>query len=207
MSDTFTSKYYFDGIQDMGEEGKYRRYVLYDYLKSNKGNSQLLKEARNIFTNIRSFDGFHIHEIFFQFSVLPEPKGLYDVHVSFDNDFRKNERYIDTLIKCIDFMGLFLQHSVVWTYTDKQHARKNLNSWKKEVLKDDVCACCGGTKHLEAHHIFGFANNEELRDDPNNGIALCKWCHKKYHSYYPGDANPKDLIDFFKRFGGNHGSD
>ena len=202
MEINLEDKYYFNSIQSM-DRGNYRRYVYYDYLKSNKSNSLLLKQAKDLFKNSKSFDGYPVYEIFFQFSVLPDRKGMYDVHVTFDKDFNKYEDYIDTLIKCIDIMGLFLNLSVIWTYTDKQRARQNLHSWRKEVLKDNVCACCGGDKHLEAHHIFGFSSNENLRDDPNNGIALCKWCHKKYHSYYPGDANPKDLIDFFKRFGGN----
>ncbi|MCR5027232.1 MAG: hypothetical protein K6A34_07315 [Methanobrevibacter sp.] len=75
--------------------------------------------------------------------------------------------------------------------------------WQKTIIDNDqVCACCGGHKHLHAHHIFGYKNNPSYRLNIENGIALCKWCHGKYHSYYGKDANPKTLIKFIKRFGG-----
>ena len=75
--------------------------------------------------------------------------------------------------------------------------------WQKTIIDTDkVCACCGGHKHLHAHHIFGYKNNPSYRLNIENGIALCKWCHGKYHSYYGKDANPKTLIEFLKRFGG-----
>lgn len=74
--------------------------------------------------------------------------------------------------------------------------------WQKTIIDNDqVCACCGGHKHLHAHHIFGYKNNPSYRLNIENGIALCKWCHGKYHSYYGKDANPKTLIKFIKRFG------
>lgn len=76
-------------------------------------------------------------------------------------------------------------------------------NWQKTIIDtDQVCACCGGHKHLHAHHIFGYKNNPSYRLNIENGIALCKWCHGKYHSYYGKDANPKTLIEFLKRFGG-----
>ena len=78
--------------------------------------------------------------------------------------------------------------------------------WQKAIIDNDkVCQCCGGHKHLEAHHIFGYKNNPSYRVNLENGVALCKWCHGKYHSYYGKDATPKNLIKFLKRFGGNNG--
>ncbi|KZX11347.1 hypothetical protein MBORA_15920 [Methanobrevibacter oralis] len=198
----FDNKFVFQSIQKM-DKGSFRRYVIPEYLHSNKGNSILLNQAYDIFKNKGSFDGYSVYEIVFEFSPLPF-KTFGDIVVRFDKDFLKCESYITNLIKIIDVMGLFLNLAVIWTYTNKQQGRKYLNGWRNEVLKDNVCACCGGDKHLQAHHIFGYSKYEMLRDDPSNGIVLCKWCHKKYHSYYPGDANLKDLIDFIKRFGGNH---
>ena len=78
------------------------------------------------------------------------------------------------------------------------------NEWVNKVKGRDnhICQCCGGNKHLHAHHIYGYKNYPNLRLDVNNGITLCNWCHGKYHSYYGLDnANPTDLIDFFSRFG------
>lgn len=75
--------------------------------------------------------------------------------------------------------------------------------WVKQVInRDKVCQCCGAEKHLEAHHIFGYKNNPDYRVNPDNGIALCKWCHGKYHSYHGiATANPQSLIKFVRRFG------
>lgn len=203
LLDEFSKRFYYNDIQDLMEEGRFRRYDYHDHLKSNKNNSFLIKSAWDIFKNNKSFDGYPVYKIVLQFNYAPLTKrGLYCLDVYLDKDYLKMSSYVETLIDCIDRMGLFLELGVVWTYPSKQHARNKLNSWRNQVLKDNTCACCGGDKHLEAHHIFGFADYEELRDDPNNGIVLCKWCHKKYHSYYPGEATPKNLIEFFKRFGG-----
>lgn len=79
---------------------------------------------------------------------------------------------------------------------------RNNSHWRNEIIsRDKVCQCCGFDKHLEAHHIFSYRDNEKLRDKLENGITLCKFCHKKYHSAYGRDgANPKDLAEFMKRF-------
>lgn len=80
---------------------------------------------------------------------------------------------------------------------------RNSSHWRNEIIsRDKVCQCCGFDKHLEAHHIFSYRDNEKLRDKLENGITLCKFCHKKYHSAYGRDgANPKDLAEFMRRFG------
>ena len=53
--------------------------------------------------------------------------------------------------------------------------------WRKAVYKRDdyTCQQCkskGG--RLEAHHIKPFATHPELRFDVDNGITLCKSCHR-----------------------------
>lgn len=74
--------------------------------------------------------------------------------------------------------------------------------WRENIIeRDKVCQCCGGDKYLEVHHIFDYKNHESLRITPENGVALCKWCHKKYHSYYGKTANPLDFVEFLHRFG------
>jgi predicted transcriptional regulator len=82
--------------------------------------------------------------------------------------------------------------------------RKDLTSWKEQIKERDiVCKCCGGEKHLVCHHVYPFKSYPELRDDPNNGVLLCKWCHLKYHSYYGNkeNVNPSTLMEFVQRFG------
>jgi len=58
--------------------------------------------------------------------------------------------------------------------------------WRESVFARDnwICRNClkrGGKLH--PHHILPFAKFPELRFAINNGITLCKECHKKTDSY------------------------
>lgn len=52
--------------------------------------------------------------------------------------------------------------------------------WVKTILSRDnyECQMCGEGGYLEAHHIKRFCDFPELRFEINNGISLCKKCHK-----------------------------
>jgi len=61
--------------------------------------------------------------------------------------------------------------------------------WREAIfVRDDwTCQNClkkGGKLH--AHHILSFSKFPELRFAINNGITLCKECHKKTDSYLKG---------------------
>jgi len=67
---------------------------------------------------------------------------------------------------------------------------KKYASWRESVFKRDgyICQDCGFDKGniLEAHHIIFVSDciknkNLELIFDVNNGLTLCKKCHKKMH--------------------------
>jgi 5-methylcytosine-specific restriction endonuclease McrA len=56
--------------------------------------------------------------------------------------------------------------------------------WRTAVYERDHytcqnCGMVGGT--LNAHHIRKFSEYPELRFDINNGVTLCKECHKLAH--------------------------
>lgn len=58
--------------------------------------------------------------------------------------------------------------------------------WRKAVFERDGYRCVhcgikGNGKNLNAHHIKSFAEYPELRLAIDNGITLCKSCHKKIH--------------------------
>jgi hypothetical protein len=74
--------------------------------------------------------------------------------------------------------------------------------WRKEVLaRDKHCVICGGEKHLEAHHIFGYNGYPQLRDNVDNGITLCQFCHGNYHSQYGvKNPNPVSFVQFIRKF-------
>ncbi len=58
-------------------------------------------------------------------------------------------------------------------------------NWRKQVFSRDnyTCQSCKVTKLLNAHHILSFTVHPELRVDIDNGITLCKPCHKLVHSH------------------------
>lgn len=57
-------------------------------------------------------------------------------------------------------------------------------AWKRKIFYRDnyTCQKCGETKDIQAHHIFHYADHADLREAVENGVTLCKQCHKENHS-------------------------
>ena len=83
---------------------------------------------------------------------------------------------------------------------DEVRNTKEYKDWVKKVKTRDgeKCVLCGANQHLESHHVFSFKNCIPLRLDPDNGITLCLWCHKKYYNLE--NTSPHTLLKFFKEF-------
>jgi len=71
------------------------------------------------------------------------------------------------------------RRNVYRNYSDPLYVR-----WRKQVYSRDghSCQLCGSKKLLEAHHIKRWSDFPQLRFDPNNGVTLCRVCHKKVTS-------------------------
>lgn len=71
----------------------------------------------------------------------------------------------------------------------------------KVIERDRVCQCCGYDENegLVSHTII--EGDPFPEDDIGNQVALCKWCHGKYHAVFPGKANLHDFLLFLRRFG------
>ncbi|KKL19742.1 hypothetical protein LCGC14_2462460, partial [marine sediment metagenome] len=57
------------------------------------------------------------------------------------------------------------------------------NNFRK-VVKERVnytCEICGNKNNIDAHHIKFVSSFPELQFDINNGMALCRSCHRREH--------------------------
>lgn len=85
--------------------------------------------------------------------------------------------------------------------------------WKrirKSVFELDsfTCFCCDKIgNRLNAHHIYNWASNENMRFDHNNLVSLCEICHKEFHSEYGyKNTTPLQLMVFKNKKNGKEWS-
>ncbi len=86
----------------------------------------------------------------------------------------------------------------------KQRNNNKTKLWRKRIFKKNnyTCQKCKDkTGHnLCAHHIQNFADYPELRFITNNGITLCRNCHKIFHKIYGLRKNNKEQILRFLKY-------
>lgn len=74
-----------------------------------------------------------------------------------------------------------------------------LQDWvNKLFIKYDRCAICGSRHDLEPHHVTRVKPFDKAYVSLDNGIILCKKCHRKYHESY-GDINAYTLLEFARK--------
>jgi hypothetical protein len=74
------------------------------------------------------------------------------------------------------------------------------DQWRISVFIRDgrVCQKCGvGGRSIQAHHLWNFFDHEDLRLDANNGITLCRKCHKRFHHLFGMKDNTPDEMRLF----------
>jgi hypothetical protein len=67
-----------------------------------------------------------------------------------------------------------------------KHCTAEYKQWRSNVFQRDnwTCQTCGiRGKDIEAHHIKKWADYPELRFELDNGITLCRECHKLTFNY------------------------
>ena len=75
-----------------------------------------------------------------------------------------------------------------------------MSLWREAVFARDnwTCQKCGESGgYLHPHHIFNFAAYLDLRFAIDNGITLCKECHKKLHKKYGRKNNTRKQLEEF----------
>ena len=113
-------------------------------------------------------------------------------------------KYRDGKIQLLISDAVKIEESDEPTPITRENEIPGYDKWRNTILSKDnqKCVCCGLDKHLEAHHLYGYKEHPELAIEPDNGVTLCSFCHKKYHSIYGvKDINPRDFVDFIRRFG------
>lgn len=74
-----------------------------------------------------------------------------------------------------------------------------LQDWvNKLFMKYDRCVICGSKGNLEPHHVNQVKPYDKSYADINNGVVMCKSCHRKYHEKYMGDINTFSLLLFMR---------
>lgn len=84
------------------------------------------------------------------------------------------------------------------TMQDRINKRKIFRNdvWRKEVYERDEYTCQTCRQSLSgcmvAHHLNGYHWDIENRFRVDNGITLCEYCHKEFHSEYGYGNNTKE---------------
>jgi hypothetical protein len=87
-----------------------------------------------------------------------------------------------------------IDESKVW------RSRIEYRLWREAVFARDnwTCQNCGQRgKELHPHHTQNFSQFQELRFAIDNGITLCKNCHKLFHKLYGRTDNNKEQLNSF----------
>lgn len=205
MSGNLLSKYVvFSDIYSAGykkEKRKVRRYEFRGLIPEEYKISELITDLNDVMKK-KVFDNYPLDNPGVLFLLGTEDNCFESCYPGIECADNTDISFLLNLGEHLDSCGLKYAYIVIWTKIRKKPVPIS-PSWRRIVLNNDKsCICCGGDKKLEVHHIFQKSEYPELVDDPDNGAVLCHWCHKKYHSYFPEEVNPKTLLEFLKMFGG-----
>lgn len=118
---------------------------------------------------------------------------IYDFYLDWIKKAKDAEAFKDRFTAITDYAYYGIDHneipSQIKDVIDSEVKHKGRISpkykeWRRKVFERDfyTCAICGKVGgELNAHHIKPYAYYPELRYEVNNGITLCKNCHKKVH--------------------------
>ena len=133
---------------------------------------------------------------------IPESWGIYEdderylcLDCAFIEGLIPQEEFIDNSGMCSDMFKACVHNDEIyvvgirqkfpWEKSNKDYRRsQKYKDWRTAVFKRDnfTCAICGQVGgSLEAHHIKPFADFPDDRFELDNGVTLCKKCHRNVH--------------------------
>lgn len=81
--------------------------------------------------------------------------------------------------------------------TDRNYFPENRQFIKSVMNRDNytcrICHTVGG--QLEVHHLNGYNWDVDNRYNPDNGITLCKTCHRDFHRVYGRGNNTTEQFN------------
>ena len=168
------------------------------YLLTQKNLREIYRDHQSVFVTIQGF-----------WSEIKQYKDEYDLHGPKQRrlqDYKVNRAR--GILLTMDFL-IYLMNNYVENTHDVVEATEESDSdyriFRKNVLDRDnhKCQCCGLEKKLQVHHIFSSKYYPSLKNDVNNGITLCKYCHQKYHTIYRNkhNVNAETFSKFMRDFG------
>jgi len=73
--------------------------------------------------------------------------------------------------------------------------------WREKVYQRDkyTCLLCNDNKggNLVAHHVYNYSEHKQIQLNINNGVTLCKNCHKSFHDTYGYTKNNIEQLTIF----------
>jgi len=85
-----------------------------------------------------------------------------------DKAIEATSRYLEKMSKCFNISGNMYKILI--------------DCWSRIIkYRDKKCVICGSVNTLNAHHIFYKKDYPMLSLNENNGITLCRKCHRELH--------------------------
>ena len=124
--------------------------------------------------------------------ITPEVRSR--VHRTMLTDEYKEKQRISKTGERNGMFGVIRENSSQWNpnKTDEQRLKDRklyeYKQWRDKVLlRDDyTCQLCGDKtrRNITAHHHESYALRPDERFNEDNGITLCRKCHRDYHAVY-----------------------
>jgi len=152
--------------------------ALEEYINSGENHLDDYTELMNLYQDLLGFKAYFSLNQLIHFESLLDNKGFWNVRCIY------SELQIEQLRVEITCRKAKIYEKQKKLETSNYRNTKEYKNWRRSVFERDnfTCAECkqkGGK--LEAHHIKSFKKYPKLRYKIDNGITLCRLCHRKLH--------------------------